>query len=484
MKRWLGLFCACAMINPVPPAYSAGTPAKKEESPEKKKLEELATENNILKQEAAKKLQPMADRKEEMRLKREILEEASKIEFFDKEKEQKSLALEESLSKLRFQEKLRQMAMEKDELQIRNMLDAERQKRELWELQAEQQKTEMEYRLAEARQKKELSDVKHLLETITVKNNVEREKLKEAEMKYQEEKNQIDLEMKRLSLRQFKMKFDQEAKANDIAMLKSEIGMREERERWRQEANREPLYLASPYENGRLTVSDRRIPLNGPIVRGTADYVMERIHYFNNEDQSRPIFLVMDSSPGGSVMEGYRIIKAMEESSAPVHVVVKSYAASMAALILAMAKESYAYPNAVILHHEISGVNWGNMTQLKEQLEIAKEWERRLYGPVSKKIGLNLEEFRKEMYKHNSDGDWEEFGDSAQKLKWVKYVVSEIRETGYVKRPAEDKKPESRWPFPSASVERVDEKGRRYVSLPRLIPYDMYYIHNPDDYYR
>ena len=103
-----------------------------------------------------------------------------------------------------------------------------------------------------------------------------------------------------------------------------------------------------------MVISDRRIPLNGPITNETADYVTTRIHFFNNKDPKLPIFIVIDDSPGGSVMAGYRILKAMEGSDAPVHVVVKSFAASMAAAIATLAKHSYAYPNAVILHHQIS----------------------------------------------------------------------------------------------------------------------------------
>src|SRR6202044_541256 len=100
----------------------------------------------------------------------------------------------------------------------------------------------------------------------------------------------------------------------------------------------------------------------------------DRIHYFNNKDESLPIFLVIDYSPGGSVMEGYRIVKAMQASKAPVHVVVKSYAASMAAVITTLAPHSYVYPNAVILHHQMSDMAWGNLTQHKEQLKVMEEW--------------------------------------------------------------------------------------------------------------
>jgi len=32
--------------------------------------------------------------------------------------------------------------------------------------------------------------------------------------------------------------------------------------------------------------------------------------------------------------------------------------------------------------------------------------------------------------------------------------------------------------------EKTDEKGARYMSLPRLEPFDFYFIYNPDRYYR
>ena len=91
-----------------------------------------------------------------------------------------------------------------------------------------------------------------------------------------------------------------------------------------------------------------------------------------------------------------------------------------------------------------------------------------------------LEAFRKKMYENNSDADWEEFADKAKKYKWVNNIVNEVRETGFVKNPdiAQEEKPKSRF------MEQKDEKGEPYVKLPRLTPYDFYYLYNPDNYYR
>jgi len=238
-------------------------------------------------------------------------------------------------------------------------------------------------------------------------------------------------------------------------------------------------YTATPFENGVLTVSDRKIALDGPIVTGTADYVCDRIDYFNNQDRKAPIFIVINNSPGGSVMQGYRILKAIETSDAPVHVVVKSFAASMAATIATLAPHSYAYPNAIILHHQMSGGASGNMTDIEQEVKTMKEWERRLAEPIARKMGISLDEFKARMYSAKKNGDWDEFADKAVQLKWVDHLVNEIREEGIRKKPGGGR-PEQMW---FVMMDR-DEQGKPFMRLPPLEPYDCYFMVNPRGFYR
>lgn len=247
----------------------------------------------------------------------------------------------------------------------------------------------------------------------------------------------------------------------------------------------QPVYLDDPLvDNKTLVISDRRISLNGPILGDTADYITTRINYYNNKDAKKPIFIVIDASPGGSVMAGYRILKAMEGSKSPVYVVVKSFAASMAATMATLATKSYAYPNAVFLHHQISSTFFFtrlNLTQQKEFYEESKEWWERLAAPVAKKMGITSDEFIAKMYSNSSDGDWTEFATNAHKLKWVDHIVERIEETSLLKDPNSEKKE------PSKDVilaEALDKSGRPVMYLPRLNPKDMYYLYNPDKYYQ
>ncbi|MGL4400303.1 MAG: ATP-dependent Clp protease proteolytic subunit [Luteolibacter sp.] len=273
--------------------------------------------------------------------------------------------------------------------------------------------------------------------------------------------------------------------ALEISRLQNDITRIETTEKRAIFADAKPVFLKNPLkENGILVVSDRRIPLNGLITHSTADFITSRIQYWNNKDRELPIFIVIDASPGGSVMAGYRILKAMESSDAPVHVVVKSFAASMAAAITTLAKESYAYPNAVILHHQISSVVMAqlNLTEQREFHQESQRWWARLGTPVAAKMGITPDEFIQKMYHHSSSGDWSEFGEQAKELKWVNHIVHGIDETSFTKDP--DSVEPSKATKQATLAEEIDASGKPFVWLPRLTPKDVYFLHNSDAYYR
>lgn len=359
----------------------------------------------------------------------------------------------------------------------------EKQKLELSPLEFELKRLQLESNIQEEKFKKELAEKAQEREKLHLDNDIAREKLAAGQVAADAEKLKVDIAIRDLDFQSRKLRMDADIADHKTVALKADLDLRAKQEDWKTQTNREPVYEQEPFKDGVLTISDRRIALDGPIVEGTADYVSDRLNFFNNKDEKLPIFIVIDRSPGGSVMEGYRIVKAMRASKAPVSVVVKSYAASMAAVITTLAPHSYVYPNAVLLHHQILSFSFGNLTEQKEQLEVLKEWYKRLSEPVAKKAGMSLDAFTKEMYKHNSDGNWEEFGDEAVKLKWADHVVTEIRETGVIKQPGEDEK-EEKPKLAFGLVEETDPHGERFVRLPRLQPYDAYWIDNSDNYYR
>ncbi len=305
-------------------------------------------------------------------------------------------------------------------------------------------------------------------------------KVKIASVKREQERLAVEnaLAAEKRRSEQSKITDDQMRAAAIAQTTAAQVTNRDAEDKWRDAVNAPVPYTSEPFKDGVITVSDRKIEMDGPIVTGTADYVCDRIDYFNNQDRTKPIFVVINNSPGGSVMQGYRILKAIETSDAPIHVVVKSFAASMAATIATLAPHSYAYPNAIILHHQMSGGASGNMTDIEQEVKTMQEWERRLAEPIAKKMGISLDQFKAKMYSAKKSGDWDEFADKALELKWVDHLVNEIREEGIRKKPTGTAQPS--WMY----MMKKDDKGAPYMALPPLEPYDCYFMINPRNFYR
>lgn len=360
-------------------------------------------------------------------------------------------------------------------LEAANKLEAEKLTQETQSLRAEIARLKLEREL--------------INERIALEAAQRQAELKQSLSKLEAERDQLQRDGEISKLRAEKLANDLKALQAEASLatttVESEIARINLEQKHSQYTGSSPVYLDHPLrDDGTLVISDRRIPLNGIITAATADYVTSRIEFWNNKNDKLPIFLVIDDSPGGSVMAGYRILKAMDASAAPVHVVVKSFAASMAACITTLAEESYAYPNAIILHHQISSqlaFARLNLTQQRELYQESERWWTRLASPIAGKMGVPAEAFVERMYARSSSGDWSEFGDKAKELKWVNHIVSGIQETSVITHPEIQKQPEK---TALAAEEQVDAEGRTYLWLPRLNPKDVYFLYNPDGYYR
>lgn len=244
-------------------------------------------------------------------------------------------------------------------------------------------------------------------------------------------------------------------------------------------------YRKEPLENGKLYISDRRIEFDGVVTQDLAKYIAERIYLFNNQSAEYPIFLVIGNSPGGSVAAGYQILKAMESSRAPVFVVVKGSAASMAAVITTLASRSFCYSGTVLMHHQVSSEVKGNITQMTEGLKQVSDYTREISNRLAAKMGLTYDEMVKEMYAHNSRGDWSEFGDGAKKWNWVTDIVETIDESSIITR-GDGNPTAAHGNVARGNVgeTKIDERGKPYVELPTLSAGDAWLIYDPANFYR
>jgi len=268
--------------------------------------------------------------------------------------------------------------------------------------------------------------------------------------------------------------------------LEAEISTFKMKQELKHYSDKQPIYLDNPLldNNNTLIISDRRISLNGVISSKMAKKISTKINYYNNINSKKPIFLVIDSSPGGSVMAGYLIIKSIESSKAPVYVVLKSFAASMAAIIVTFADKSFAYSHATMLHHQPSAYLYGsnNLTEQKENYKNLEKWWKYLATPIAKKMGITIEEFKQKMYTNSSKGDWSEFAVDAQKIHWVNHIVSRIEDTSVlsdmiIANKNQDSKERK-------NSETIVKNGKTIQYLPHLSPTDVYFLYSPDGYYQ
>ena len=81
--------------------------------------------------------------------------------------------------------------------------------------------------------------------------------------------------------------------------MEAELKFMNRKEQWKKRVVETVNYPKNPLSNTTLTISDRRIELNDAIIKGSADYVCGRIHFYNNKSKTDPIFIVIDRCPGG-----------------------------------------------------------------------------------------------------------------------------------------------------------------------------------------
>jgi len=470
-----------AMADPTPEdTVSNRVPLKDLPEEIREKMIEKIKENDKIPEEIKRKLLESVENKEETDSEKDGDDEGEKKEGDDEKDKDGAEKKEKKPAEPSMSDRVSKLREEMQEMETQFSFKVAQYKKELEEQRLKIEKMKLERSIEDAMVAEENRELKRLLDEMKLY-----QQLVDAESKLAASEHAAtlrDIGAKKVIIEAKLAASAAENKLQDVVLKKK-------------------TYADQPFVDGVLTISDRRIELNGPIMSGAAKHVAERIHYYNNQSD-KPIFLVIDSSPGGSGMEGLHILQAMKNSKAPVHVVVKRFAASMAAIITTLADESYAYPNAIILHHQASSMVLGNTTQQKEQLERVREMSARLVGEVAKKIGITEEQFVKQMYKNRSTGDWDLFADEAAKQGWVGNVVNEIRETAIRNRPVK----KSALPMmliprmPSSQVqavvdpametyevkleEQVDDQGRRFVRLPRLSPLDHWFLYDSDNYYR
>ena len=188
----------------------------------------------------------------------------------------------------------------------------------------------------------------------------------------QEQINKIIQSRKRDALKLEKFSMEVESKKKDFEIKRlPQVALKNAKDKLKLQAKGDINYLKNPFSNGVLTISDRRIELNGPIIFGTAEYVTKRIHYFNNLDDSLPIFIVIDYNLVDllcRVIEYLKQLKLVE----PLFTLFPLVFAAVWLLPYNSSRSFYNYPNALILHHQPSTWGRGNIFEMREKVRSFK----------------------------------------------------------------------------------------------------------------
>ena len=119
---------------------------------------------------------------------------------------------------------------------------------------------------------------------------------------------------------------------------------------------------------------ERIIFLSGEVTDGMANSIIARLLYLDSEDQSKDIYIYINS-PGGSVTAGLAIYDTMQHIKSNIVTICVGMAASMGSFLLAAGSKGkrLALPHARIMIHQPAGGAQGQATDIEiEAREILR----------------------------------------------------------------------------------------------------------------
>ena len=161
--------------------------------------------------------------------------------------------------------------------------------------------------------------------------------------------------------------------------------------------------------------SRNMITIRGPIKHESVSDFMEK----TGKIDSKEIYIYI-SSPGGSVMEGMKIVdlvKSLEKSGRQVNC-ISDFSASMAFIILQSCPRRLATFSSILMQHQMSLGLEGNIENVNTYLNFIKDIDIELNKLQADKIGMEPAEFKDKI-----ENDWWIHGPDAKKKSVVDDIV-------------------------------------------------------------
>lgn len=144
-----------------------------------------------------------------------------------------------------------------------------------------------------------------------------------------------------------------------------------------------------------------------------------------NDGGAETIVIEFDT-PGGSVMAGQRLAKAIERSKAPVVCVVDGMAASMGFYLLQSCDTRVMTKRSILMAHEpaISTQVSGKEYAYEEIAEVLRKINRAMAEHIAGRLGMSVEAFMARI----ANTEWWMNWDEALKVNAVDFVILNIDE--------------------------------------------------------
>lgn len=103
-----------------------------------------------------------------------------------------------------------------------------------------------------------------------------------------------------------------------------------------------------------------------------------------------PIRLYL-STPGGNCYDGLALYDAIESSKTPVEVICSGKVMSMGIIVALASPVRKAYRNTTFMIHQVSGMNFGTLQDMKESVEESERVNSLLFDIIQKKSKVTKE---------------------------------------------------------------------------------------------
>ena len=166
---------------------------------------------------------------------------------------------------------------------------------------------------------------------------------------------------------------------------------------------------------------ERIIFLSEEVDDGIANAIVAYLLYLDSEDQTKPIYLYINS-PGGSVTAGMAIYDTMQHIKSEVVTICVGLAASMGSFLLAAGTKGkrVALPNSRIMIHQPSGGTRGQATDIEIEAKEIVRIRHQLNNIYANRTGQTLAKIEKDM-----DRDYFMSAQEAKEYGLIDHVIEE-----------------------------------------------------------